>query len=82
MSCPTCDHTMTGVGDGNFWCPRCGTIRKVGHYEGVPFLLDTFTVVAHDPERVAHHARLTAIGAHREALPVEGDVIRIGGTRP
>jgi hypothetical protein len=50
--------------------------------EGVPFVLDTFTVVAHDPERVAQHARLSVLGSHREELPVEGDVIRIGVTRP
>lgn len=47
--------------------------------EGVPFLLDTFAVIAHDPERVSQGARLTALGLHRAALPVEGDVIRIGG---
>ena len=47
--------------------------------EGVPFVLDSFTVIAHDPERVAQHARLTALGLHRATLPVEGDVIRTGG---
>jgi hypothetical protein len=45
--------------------------------EGVPFLLDSFTVVNHDPERIAQHARLTALGLHRAALPVEGDVVRV-----
>lgn len=25
MSCPTCEHTMHGLGDRWFWCPRCGT---------------------------------------------------------
>ena len=50
--------------------------------EGVPFLLEAFTVVAHDPERVAQHAPLTALGPHRAALPVEGDVIRPGDARP
>jgi len=50
--------------------------------EGVPFVLESFTVVAHDPERVAQHARLTALGLYREALPVEGDVVRnVGGSR-
>jgi hypothetical protein len=49
--------------------------------EGVPFVLDSFTVVSHDPERVAQHARLTAIGVHREELPVEGDVIRTSRIR-
>lgn len=35
MSCPTCGHTMQGVGDvpavgGDpvFWCPRCGTLER------------------------------------------------------
>jgi len=50
--------------------------------EGVPFVLDAFTVVSHDPERVAQGARLTGLGSHRAALPVEGDVIRTAGTRP
>lgn len=33
MACPTCDHTMQGIGEINkgdcrvFWCPRCGTLR-------------------------------------------------------
>ena len=48
--------------------------------EGVPFVLKAFTVVAHDPERVAQHAPLTALGPHRAALPVEGDVVRLAGT--
>lgn len=29
MACPTCDHTMQGLGDQWSWCPRCGTVR--GH---------------------------------------------------
>lgn len=29
MACPTCLHTMQSVGDGVFWCPRCGSIRTV-----------------------------------------------------
>jgi murein DD-endopeptidase len=47
--------------------------------EGVPFVLKAFTVVSHDPERVAQHAPLTALGPHRAALPVEGDVVRVAG---
>ncbi len=27
MACPTCDHTMKGLGAEWFWCPRCGTLR-------------------------------------------------------
>jgi hypothetical protein len=50
--------------------------------EGVPFVLDAFTVVAHDPELEARHAPLSAIGPHRAALPVEGDVIRLAESRP
>jgi murein DD-endopeptidase MepM/ murein hydrolase activator NlpD len=50
--------------------------------EGVPFLLEAFTVVAHDPERVAQHAPLTVLGLHRAALPVEGDVVRLAGPQP
>jgi hypothetical protein len=45
--------------------------------EGVPFVLDAFNVVAHDPERVAQHAALTPLGTHRAALPVDGDVLRL-----
>lgn len=30
MACPTCDHTMHGVGHGLYHCPRCGTL--VGAY--------------------------------------------------
>jgi hypothetical protein len=50
--------------------------------EGVPFLLDTFTVVNHDPERVKQRALLTPLGPQHLALPVEGDVVRIGGAPP
>lgn len=28
MSCPTCDHTMQGLADDWFWCPRCGTLQQ------------------------------------------------------
>ncbi len=33
MPCPTCSHTLQGIGqttDGrrHFWCPRCGTLRS------------------------------------------------------
>lgn len=46
--------------------------------EGVPFLLDAFSVVAHDPERVSSGDRLSALGSQKAAMPVEGDVVRIG----
>ena len=30
MACPSCQHTMQGLGEGIFWCPRCGSIRYQG----------------------------------------------------
>lgn len=28
--CPNCSHTMHSLGFGGyFWCPRCGTLRRV-----------------------------------------------------
>lgn len=27
MACPSCDHTMQGLGHGAMWCPRCGTTK-------------------------------------------------------
>lgn len=30
MGCSTCGHTMQGLGDGRFWCPRCGTLKESG----------------------------------------------------
>ena len=33
MSCPTCDHTMAGIGYGMFHCARCGSL-DLG--DGVP----------------------------------------------
>jgi tRNA(Ile2) C34 agmatinyltransferase TiaS len=26
VSCPTCDHTLSGIGYGVFHCHRCGTL--------------------------------------------------------
>lgn len=45
--------------------------------EGIPFVLSAFSVVSHDPEQVKRSALLSTIGAHRDALPVDGDVIRV-----
>ena len=28
MACPTCSHTMEGLGCGYYWCPRCGTLKE------------------------------------------------------
>lgn len=40
MSCPTCGHTMHGIGavpavggQPVFWCPRCGTVED--HADGI-----------------------------------------------
>lgn len=50
MSCPTCDHTMSHLGqtiDGPsrrdlWWCPRCGTIRVdgFGSFDEMPKLVE------------------------------------------
>jgi transposase len=39
MACPTCDHTMQGVGNGAFWCPRCGTIQLAPNTFEMPMLV-------------------------------------------
>ena len=51
MACPTCDHTMSHLGetvDGPYrrvfwWCPRCGTIRtdSAGAFDDVPKLVNS-----------------------------------------
>ena len=33
MACSTCDHTMHGLGERWFWCPRCGTILNAENRE-------------------------------------------------
>lgn len=39
MACPTCDHTMHGIGGSNFWCPRCGMLVDTEHvYRDYPTL--------------------------------------------
>jgi len=45
--------------------------------EGIPFLLDRFEVIGHDPELEALHAIMTPKGSHVRAMPAEGDVIRV-----
>ena len=49
--------------------------------EGVPYLLDAFDVVRHDPELEAKHAPLTPLGRTQRALPAEGDVLRLTSRR-
>lgn len=36
MACPTCEHTMQGIGvvesgERVWWCPRCGTLKRGGN---------------------------------------------------
>lgn len=43
MACPTCDHTMEKISDGNggvFWCRRCGTIKSNVTFVDRPMLVD------------------------------------------
>lgn len=48
MACVTCDHKMISIGEGNFWCSRCGTIKcrkrkkngKLEEYFDSPVLAD------------------------------------------
>ena len=28
MACPTCDHTMSALVAGWWWCERCGTVLR------------------------------------------------------
>lgn len=35
MSCPTCDHTLEGIGYGMFHCPRCGTLKGCPNADAV-----------------------------------------------
>jgi tRNA(Ile2) C34 agmatinyltransferase TiaS len=39
MACPTCSHTMHGLGHDIFWCPRCGTLRT-GPDATTPYLVE------------------------------------------
>jgi hypothetical protein len=40
MSCPTCGHTMQGIGYGMFHCPRCGTVQSAEGTVTVPALVE------------------------------------------
>lgn len=40
MSCPTCDHSMQGIGYGAFWCPRCGTLKASDDSVSSPALVE------------------------------------------
>jgi hypothetical protein len=30
MPCLTCNHALQVIAKMTFWCPRCGTLRKIG----------------------------------------------------
>ena len=47
MNCPTCSHSMCGLGldtSRMYWCPRCGTIKSLDRGDfadvSVPYLAD------------------------------------------
>lgn len=39
MSCPTCDHTLAGIGHGMWHCGRCGTLKLCDGGYAVPALV-------------------------------------------
>ena len=39
MPCPTCDHTVQGIGYGLYHCPRCGTYIDEDGSAKVPALI-------------------------------------------
>ena len=67
MSCPTCDHTMHGIGYGMFHCPRCGTLTGA-HADGsvtVPALVErvrTFYDLHYEELRMDQRAAWHRIG--------------------
>jgi len=42
MACPTCDHTMAGIGNLIWHCPRCGTVKKERRVEGQEPKVDVY----------------------------------------
>ena len=45
MACPTCSKTMHSLGNNDFWCPCCGTIKNVRGYSediSIPSLVTCF----------------------------------------
>lgn len=60
MSCPSCSHTMHRLSNEPvyFWCPRCGTIRRV--------------TAESDPPDIGVPALIERVRACHECLPAEG----------
>jgi Zn-finger nucleic acid-binding protein len=66
MPCPTCNHTMHGLGENegrrHFWCPRCGTVKTMtGEFEDA-----TVPTQRADPQAAA------VVAAARELMDVWG----------
>ena len=62
MSCPTCDHTMHGLGDQWFWCPRCGTILNRldrEHTTSIPKAVEQVRNWLHNPTYISIRHLLT-----------------------
>ncbi len=38
--CTTCSHTLQKIGDGIWWCPRCGTIVDQFQEHHAPVLVE------------------------------------------
>ncbi len=57
MACPTCDHTMNGIGHGLFWCPRCGTLKRANT-----------TVGASEAPKLVERCRLFELGFQPQRL--------------
>ena len=60
MSCPTCDHTMHGLGNRWFWCPRCGTTLNDDdreHTTSLPKATEAIRGFMLQPKVTADHAR-------------------------
>lgn len=68
MSCPTCNHTMHGVGDKWFWCPNCGTILNNGSDEhrerttSIPSVVGQVINWLHNPRFIAKEHIESALG--------------------
>jgi len=71
MACPTCGHTMHGLGPDCYWCPRCGT-TKYGSNTAVPTV--ACVLAAADEENQA----VSVYGAPFASTPWEA---RIGPER-
>lgn len=55
MACPTCDHTMHGLGEQWFWCPRCGTVlnnEDRAATTSIAYATDQMRNFLHNPDHV------------------------------